>query len=122
MGQTQAIFKPTPETAQEVAGVASDPAMVTLGKALYFDLRLSESHNISCNTCLCKRRRKVWAIGRDCSADTAGDGLSWLHKGWISRAPLTGPEGFGAIAASQDLIGAPNGTTLGTGRKLFIFL
>ena len=27
------------------------PAMVTLGKALYFDPRLSESHNISCNTC-----------------------------------------------------------------------
>jgi cytochrome c peroxidase len=34
-----------------MAGVPVTPALVTLGKALYFDPRLSESHNISCNTC-----------------------------------------------------------------------
>lgn len=51
MLQSQAMFKPVPETAQEVTGMDLNPAMVTLGKALYFDPRLSESHNISCNTC-----------------------------------------------------------------------
>ena len=51
MGRAQAMFKPIPETPQEVAGVAMTPAMVELGKSLYFDPRLSESHNISCNNC-----------------------------------------------------------------------
>ncbi len=51
MGQARALFKPVPATAQDLEGVAMTPAMVTLGKALYFDPRLSESHNISCNTC-----------------------------------------------------------------------
>ena len=51
MGQAQAIFKPIPETAPATAGVPTSPAMSALGKALYFDPRLSESHNISCNTC-----------------------------------------------------------------------
>jgi cytochrome c peroxidase len=31
--------------------VPMTPEMVALGKALFFDPRLSESHNISCNTC-----------------------------------------------------------------------
>ena len=34
-----------------IKDVAATPAMVELGKALYFDPRLSQSHNISCNTC-----------------------------------------------------------------------
>jgi cytochrome c peroxidase len=51
MQQAQALFKPIPETAPAMKDVPVTPAMVTLGKALYFDPRLSESHNISCNTC-----------------------------------------------------------------------
>ena len=51
MDQAQALFEPIPATAETVKGVSSTPAMVELGKALYFDPRLSESHNISCNTC-----------------------------------------------------------------------
>lgn len=51
MGQAQALFKPIPESARNIEGVATTPGMVALGKALYFDPRLSESHNISCNTC-----------------------------------------------------------------------
>lgn len=51
MGQAQAMFKPIPETAPAASGEAPSAAMVELGKALYFDPRLSESHNISCNTC-----------------------------------------------------------------------
>jgi cytochrome c peroxidase len=51
LDQANTLFKPIPETAQAMPGVSSTPAMVELGKALYFDPRLSESHNISCNTC-----------------------------------------------------------------------
>ena len=51
MQQAQALFKPIPEVAPAMKDAPVTPAMVTLGKALYFDPRLSESHNISCNTC-----------------------------------------------------------------------
>ena len=51
MARAQALFQPIPETAPAVAGVPMTEAMISLGKALYFDPRLSESHNISCNTC-----------------------------------------------------------------------
>ncbi len=51
MKQAQEIFKPIPDQAPPMKDVASTPAMVELGKTLYFDPRLSKSHNISCNTC-----------------------------------------------------------------------
>lgn len=51
MQEAQSLFKPIPEVAPPVKGVAATPAMIALGKALYFDPRLSQSHNISCNTC-----------------------------------------------------------------------
>ena len=51
LDQARALFKPIPEIAQARSGEATTPDMVELGKALYFDPRLSESHNISCNTC-----------------------------------------------------------------------
>jgi cytochrome c peroxidase len=37
--------------APAIKGVTATTAMVALGKALYFDPRLSQSDNISCNTC-----------------------------------------------------------------------
>ena len=51
MKQAQGLFQPIPLEPPPVKGVTSTPAMVTLGKDLYFDPRLSQSHNISCNTC-----------------------------------------------------------------------
>jgi cytochrome c peroxidase len=42
-----ALFEPIPEAPDP----APDPAAVELGKALFFEPRLSEGHNISCNTC-----------------------------------------------------------------------
>lgn len=51
MQQAQELFQPIPEKPPAVEGVASTPAMVELWRMLYFDPRLSESHNISCNTC-----------------------------------------------------------------------
>src|SRR4249919_2426066 len=51
MQQAQRLFKPIPEAPPAVKGVPATPAMIALGKALYFEPRLSQSHNISCNTC-----------------------------------------------------------------------
>ena len=51
MKQAQGLFQPIPLEPMAVKGVNSTPAMVELGKDLYFDPRLSQSHNISCNTC-----------------------------------------------------------------------
>ncbi len=51
MKEAQGLFQPIPEKPPAVKDVAATPSMVELGKALYFDPRLSESHNISCNTC-----------------------------------------------------------------------
>src|SRR5512134_1665345 len=51
MREAQGLFQPIPEKPPAVKDVAATPSMVELGKALYFDPRLSQSHNISCNTC-----------------------------------------------------------------------
>jgi cytochrome c peroxidase len=44
LDQAKVLFKPIPDTAQAVSGDSSNAAMVELGKALYFDPRLSKSH------------------------------------------------------------------------------
>ena len=51
MKQAQGTFEPIPLKPPAIKDVATTPAMVELGKALYFEPRLSQSHNISCNTC-----------------------------------------------------------------------
>ena len=51
MKQAQGLFQPIPSEPPAIKGVTATPAMVELGKDLYFDPRLSQSHNISCNTC-----------------------------------------------------------------------
>lgn len=51
MKEAEGIFKPIPLTAPAIAGNVATPAKVELGKMLYFDPRLSESHSISCNSC-----------------------------------------------------------------------
>jgi cytochrome c peroxidase len=51
MEQAQSLFQPIPLQAPAIKSVTATTAMVALGKALYFDPRLSQSHNISCNTC-----------------------------------------------------------------------
>ncbi len=45
--QALALFEPIPQEAEP----SPDPAEVELGKMLFFEPRLSEAHNISCNTC-----------------------------------------------------------------------
>jgi len=45
-----ALFQPLPEH-MGLGGQAPTPALVTLGKQLYFEKRLSKNHDISCNSC-----------------------------------------------------------------------
>lgn len=51
MKQARGLFKPLPDAPPALPGNPATPAKVTLGKMLYFDPRLSESHSISCNSC-----------------------------------------------------------------------
>jgi cytochrome c peroxidase len=51
MKQAQGVFKPLPDSPPALPGNSATPAKVELGKMLYFDPRLSESHSISCNSC-----------------------------------------------------------------------
>lgn len=51
MKQAQGLFEPIPLKPPAIKGIEAIPALVELGKALYFDPRLSQSHNISCNSC-----------------------------------------------------------------------
>lgn len=45
------LFQPIPAAPPELPGNPATPARVELGRMLYFEPRLSESHNISCNSC-----------------------------------------------------------------------
>lgn len=45
------LFKPIPLNAPALSGIAATPAMVELGKTLFFDPRLSATHSISCASC-----------------------------------------------------------------------
>jgi cytochrome c peroxidase len=47
----RSLFEPIPEQPPEIPGVAATPERVELGRMLYFEPRLSESHTISCNSC-----------------------------------------------------------------------
>ncbi len=51
MRSAQGLFEPIPAEPPAVQGVESTQARVALGKMLYFEPRLSESHAISCNSC-----------------------------------------------------------------------
>jgi cytochrome c peroxidase len=46
-----ALFKPLPLDPPALPGNPATPAKTTLGRMLYFEPRLSESHTISCNSC-----------------------------------------------------------------------
>jgi cytochrome c peroxidase len=51
MRTAQGLFEPIPTQPPSVKGIERSPARVELGKMLYFEPRLSESHAISCNSC-----------------------------------------------------------------------
>jgi cytochrome c peroxidase len=49
--QVKGLFEAIPETPPALPGEPATPEKLALGKMLYFDPRLSESHEISCSTC-----------------------------------------------------------------------
>ena len=49
--QANELFQAIPSEAPALPDNAATPAKVDLGRMLYFEPRLSQSHNISCNTC-----------------------------------------------------------------------
>jgi cytochrome c peroxidase len=86
MQQAQKLFKPLPPAAQPSKGAVATPAMVELGKALYFDPRLSESRNISCSTC-----HEIGLGGADMQPASVG------HR-W-QKGPRNAPTIFNAAVA-----------------------
>jgi len=51
MANAQALFEPIPSEPPALEGNPATPEKIKLGKMLYFETRLSESHAISCNSC-----------------------------------------------------------------------
>lgn len=51
LDEAKSLFSPIPKEPPALAGNPATPEKVLLGKMLYFEPRLSEAHNISCNTC-----------------------------------------------------------------------
>ncbi len=49
--QARSLFEPIPATAPALAGETVTPEKQTLGKMLFFEPRLSDSHDMSCATC-----------------------------------------------------------------------
>lgn len=49
--QAKALFEPIPTSPPVLEGNPTTPEKLELGASLFFDPRLSESHNISCNSC-----------------------------------------------------------------------
>ena len=74
MKQAQGLFKPIPATAPALPGNPATPAKVNLGRTLYFEPRLSESHAISCNSC-----HMVGMGGVDLQETSLGH--RWQHGG-----------------------------------------
>ncbi|HET6520141.1 MAG TPA: cytochrome-c peroxidase [Geminicoccaceae bacterium] len=51
LDEARSLFEPIPQQPPELPGIASTPDRVELGKMLYFEPRLAESHAITCNSC-----------------------------------------------------------------------
>jgi cytochrome c peroxidase len=74
MARARQQFQPIPTTPPELPGNPATPAKVALGKMLYFDPRLSESHTISCSSC-----HSIGLGGAD--AEPTSIGHRWQHGG-----------------------------------------
>jgi cytochrome c peroxidase len=74
MKQAQDLFQPIPLEAPALPGNPATPEKVELGRMLYFEPRLSEAHNISCNSC-----HQVGLGGVDARANSIGH--EWQRGG-----------------------------------------
>jgi cytochrome c peroxidase len=84
MKRAQASFRPIPAQPPKLKGNPTSPEKVDLGKALYFDPRLSASQLISCNTC-----HNVGLAGADLQETSIG-------HGW-QRGPRNAPTVLNAV-------------------------
>ncbi len=114
--RARAELKALPATAPAIEGNPSSPAKLELGKALYFDPRLSASQLISCNTC-----HNVGLGGADLQETSIGHG--W-QKGprnaptvlnavfntaqfWDGRAADLKAQAKGPVQASVEMANSP---------------
>ncbi len=116
MEKAQSLFKPIPHELQEVKGIRITPELVKLGKALYFEPRLSSSGFISCNSC-----HNVGMGGADFQQTAVGHGWQKgprnsptvlnsvfnLAQFWDGRAPDLKEQAKGPIQASVEMNNTP---------------
>jgi cytochrome c peroxidase len=116
MEKAQSLFKPIPHELTEVKGIRITPELVKLGKALYFEPRLSSSGFISCNSC-----HNVGMGGADFQQTAVGHGWQKgprnsptvfnsvfnLAQFWDGRAPDLKEQAKGPIQASVEMNNTP---------------
>lgn len=82
--QAQELFKPLPSTVPAVKGNKITPEKIALGKALFFDPRMSASGVFSCNSC------HNLGTGGDDNLETS------IGHGW-QKGPRNSPTVFNAV-------------------------
>jgi cytochrome c peroxidase len=116
MEKAQILFKPIPYELKEVKGIRITPALIALGKALYFDPRLSKSGFISCNSC-----HNVGMGGADFQQTAVGHGWQRgprnsptvfnsvfnIAQFWDGRAPDLKEQAKGPIQAAVEMNNTP---------------
>jgi cytochrome c peroxidase len=116
MERAQSLFKPIPPELKAVKGIGITPELVKLGKALYFEPRLSGSGFISCNSC-----HNVGMGGADFQQTAVGHGWQKgprnsptvlnavfnLAQFWDGRAPDLKEQAKGPIQASVEMNNTP---------------
>ncbi len=122
MERAQKLFKPIPRELKQVKNVKITPELVALGKALYFDPRLSKSGFISCNSC-----HNVGMGGADFQETAVGHGWQKgprnsptvlnsvfnMAQFWDGRAPDLKEQAKGPIQAAVEMNNTPE-ATIGT--------
>lgn len=116
MKQANALFKPIPAKLATLKEKPLSPAEVELGKALYFDPRLSKSALISCNTC-----HNIGMGGADFqetstghrwqkgprNAPTVFNAVFNIAQFWDGRAPDLKEQAKGPVQASVEMNNTP---------------
>ncbi len=114
--RAQQMFKPVPSNPPAIAGNPATPDKVLLGKALYFDPRLSASGLISCNTChnvgmggIDFQETSVghkWQKGPR-NAPTVLNSVFNMAQFWDGRAPDLEQQAKGPVQASVEMNNTP---------------
>ncbi len=116
--RAQGIFKPVPSKPPVIAGNPATPEKVLLGKALFFDPRLSASGLISCNTCHNIGMGGIdfqetstghkWQKGPR-NAPTVLNSVFNMAQFWDGRAPDLEQQAKGPVQASVEMNNTPVG-------------